>query len=117
MIKKLIKKIGARKVVNMLTQTSLGRALLRKSIIEVSKKLDIPVTAEQNADNASVWMFRVGKPEAHLHLQCYIHVDTIADLAEVASNACINDTMVGGDEIMAILQSATNVEEQIDSNA
>lgn len=116
MIKKLAKKVGARRAVNMLTQTALGRAILRKGMSEASKKLDIPVTAEPLVDDKSVWMLQVGKPEAKLHVQCSIHVETLAELAEVACNAWLEDSSVNSDAIMAILQSATNIKEQSDTD-
>ena len=106
--KSLIKDIAAHKAITLLTDSMLGRAMLKKLVAHAGRKLNIPLSAEPCTDPPGFWLLQAGEPGADLHLQCRIRTETLSEIAELAAESWLEDKKLEKEQIRAIIVQATN---------
>ncbi len=107
MLKPILQKLASRKAIMKLTGTMLGRVMLRESISAAGKALDIQMEIKQNPQNKDFWVLSIGQSGANLKIECTIHKETLAELAELAGTTWLNGTKLSKDDILPMLQKAT----------
>lgn len=109
MFKALIKDIAARKAITRLTDSALGRALLKKLVSLASEKLGVPLEAHPCPDAPGFWLVTAGAHGADLNLQCSIRTGTLAEIIELAAHAWLEDKPLDKDEVQALLLRSLNI--------
>lgn len=109
MFKAFIKDLAARKAIALLTDSMLGRALLKKLAALASERLGAPLEAHPCSDTPGFWKVTAGAPGADLNLQCCIRTETLAEIIELAAHAWLENKPVDKDAVQALLLRSLNV--------
>ena len=108
MLKNMLKDVATRKAITLLTDSMLGRALVRKLVAQVSKQVGAPLQAQPCDDSLGFWLVTAGAPGADLQLQCRIRTETLAEIIELAAKAWLEDKALDMKELQPILLRALN---------
>lgn len=104
----ILKELASGKTILKLLSSRLGRISFRGSVSLIGKLLDIPLHARQSEQNDDQWIITAGTPEARLHVQCTIHKETLAEIAELAGTAWKEGRKLKITDLLPVIQQATN---------
>ena len=105
MLKSLLRSAPDR-VLDLLSDTMIGRALLRQVVALARKKLGFALDIQPHPGERDLWLVTAGDPGADLTLRCTVRTKTLAQLASPILSAWAENKPIPAEKILPILQDA-----------
>lgn len=103
MFKTFVKDVVARKAMVLLSDSLLGRALLKKGVSMVSHQIGIPLDVQPDIAAPDFWHISAGSPSSDLCLHVRARRETLAEMIEFAANAWLEDRKLTIHDILPFL--------------
>lgn len=94
------------RVLDILSDTMIGRALLRQTVALARRKLGFQLDIQPQPGERDLWLVTAGDPGADLTLRCTVRTKTLAQLATPILTAWVDDKPIPVEKILPILQEA-----------
>lgn len=111
MLKTLLRSAPNR-VLDILSDTMLGRALLRQVVAIARKKLGFELDIQPQPGERDLWLVTAGDQGADLTLRCTVRTKTLAQLATPVLTAWAEDKPIPTAELLPLLLAAMRKEEK-----
>ena len=105
MLKSLLRSAPDR-VLDLLSDTMIGRALLRQAVALARRKLGFQLDIQPQPGECDLWLVTAGDPGADLTLRCTVRTKTLAQLATPVLTAWAENKPIPVEKILPILQEA-----------
>lgn len=107
-LKKLLRDVATRKAFSMLTETMLGRTLLKKLVSVASAQLGVPLQAQPCQEDKQFWILEAGAADADMQVRCRIRNTSLTAFAEMAATAWLENKPLPKNELHSFLRRALN---------
>ena len=111
MLKTLLRNAPNR-VLDILSDTMIGRALLRQAVTLARRKLAFQLDIQPQPGVRDLWLVTAGDPGADLTLRCTVRTKTLAKLATPILTAWVDDKPIPTAELLPLLLTAMRKEEK-----
>lgn len=111
MLKALLRNAPNR-VLDILSDTMIGRALLRQAVALARRKLGFQLDIQPQPGERDLWLVTAGDPGADLTLRCTVRTKTLAQLATPILTAWVDDKPIPTAELLPLLLTAMRKEEK-----
>ena len=101
---------AAHRVPDMLSDTMLGRALLRQVVALARSRLGFQLDIQPQPEDRDLWLVTAGDPGADLTLRCTVRTQTLAKLATPILTAWLENKPIPTEEILPLLLQAMRKE-------
>lgn len=115
MLKSLLRSTPNR-VLDILSDTMIGRALLRQAVAIARRKLGFELDIQPQPGERDLWLVTAGDPGADLTLRCTVRTQTLAKLATPILTAWLENKPIPSEEILPLLLQAMRKEEGVRGN-
>lgn len=105
MLKSLLRSAPDR-VLDLLSDTMIGRALLRQAVALARRKLGFALDIQPQPGERDLWLVTAGDPGADLTLRCIVRTKTLAQLATPILTAWADDKTIPTAELLPLLLTA-----------
>lgn len=105
MLKTLLRSAPNR-VLDILSDTVVGRALLRQAVALARRKLCFHLDIQPQPGERDLWLVTAGDPGADLTLRCTVRTKTLAQLATPILTAWVEDKPIPTAELLPLLLTA-----------
>lgn len=109
MLKSLLRSTPNR-VLDILSDTMIGRALLRQVVALARKKLGFHLDIQPQPGERDLWLVTAGDHGADLTLRCTVRTKTLAQLATPVLTAWAEDKPIPTAELLPLLLTAMRKE-------
>lgn len=109
MLKSLLRSAPNR-VLDILSDSVIGRALLRQVVALARKKLGFHLDIQPQPGERDLWLVTAGDPGADLTLRCTVRTQTLAKLATPILSAWLENKPIPTEEILPLLLQAMRKE-------
>lgn len=109
MLKSLLRSAPDR-VLDLLSDSVIGRALLRQVVALARKKLGFQLDIQPQPGERDLWLVTAGDPGADLTLRCTVRTQTLAKLATPILSAWLENKPIPTEEILPLLLQAMRKE-------
>ncbi|MBQ1960601.1 MAG: DUF1232 domain-containing protein [Akkermansia sp.] len=89
--------------INLLSDTVIGRAALRKAVSIASDKIGCPLTLEPATADRKLWNLSMGGTDADLHVQATITSERLEELLTLILDAWVDKRPLSADELHPII--------------
>lgn len=105
MLKSLLRSAPNR-VLDLLSDTMIGRALLRQVVALARKKLGFHLDIQPQPGERDLWLITAGDQGADLTLRCTVRTKTLAQLATPVLTAWAENKPIPTEELLPLLLAA-----------
>ena len=111
MLKSILRSAPDR-VLDLLSDTMIGRALLRQAVALARRKLGFELDIQPQPEARDLWLVTAGDPGADLTHRCTVRTKTLAQLATPILTAWVDDNPIPTAELLPLLLTAMRKEEK-----
>lgn len=111
MLKSLLRSVPNR-VLDILSDSVIGRALLRQAVALARRKLGFHLDIQPQPGERDLWLVTAGDPGADLTLRCTVRTTTLAQLDTPILSAWVDDKPIPTEQLLPLLLTAMWKEEK-----